>query len=123
MILFVFFLIDALLISLLAVWMARATSKGSLERNQLIGIRTKATLASDGAWDVAHKAAIPYMNAAAIIGFAGAALALLSLLMRPADGSLTGIHYAIPTVALALQVVILIWGSVIGNRRAKDVAS
>lgn len=102
--------------------MAKATNRGSLERNQLIGIRTKATLASDGAWDVAHKAAIPYMNAVAIIGFAGAALALLSLLMRPADGSLTGIHYAIPTVALALQVVILIWGSVIGNRHAKDVA-
>lgn len=70
--------------------MVKAANEGSLERNQLIGIRTKATLASDGAWDVAHKAAIPY---------------------------------AIPTVALTLQVVILIWGSVIGHRRAKDVAS
>ncbi len=60
MILFVFFLIDASLISLLAVWMVKAANEGSLERNQLIGIRTKATLASDGAWDVAHKAAIPY---------------------------------------------------------------
>ncbi|OFT23957.1 SdpI family protein [Arthrobacter sp. HMSC08H08] len=90
MILFVFFLIDASLISLLAVWMAKAANEGSLERNQLIGIRTKATFASDEVWDVAHKAAI---------------------------------HYSIPTVALALQVVILIWGSVIGHRRAKDVAS
>ena len=121
LILFVFFLIDALLISLLTMWMVKAISNGSLERNQMVGIRTKATLASDGAWDVAHKAAIPYMNAVAIIGFAGATLALLSLLMRPADGSLTGIHYAIPTVALALQVVILIWGSVVGHRRAKEV--
>lgn len=70
--------------------MAKAANEGSLERNQLIGIRTKATFASDEVWDVAHKAAI---------------------------------HYSIPTVALALQVVILIWGSVIGHRRTKDVAS
>ena len=62
MILFVFFLIDASLISLLAVWMVKAANEGSLERNQLIGIRTKATLASDEAWDVAHKAAIPYAD-------------------------------------------------------------
>ncbi|MDK6275899.1 SdpI family protein [Pseudoglutamicibacter cumminsii] len=60
MILFVFFLIDASLISLLAVWMVKAANEGSLERNQLIGIQTKATLASNEAWDVAHKAAIPY---------------------------------------------------------------
>lgn len=62
MILFVFFLIDAPLISLLAVWMVKAANEGSLERNQLIGIQTKATLASDEAWDVAHKAAIPYAD-------------------------------------------------------------
>ncbi|MBM7795192.1 SdpI family protein [Pseudoglutamicibacter cumminsii] len=62
MILFVFFLIDASLISLLAVWMVKAANEGSLERNQLIGIQTKATLASNEAWDVAHKAAIPYAD-------------------------------------------------------------
>ena len=62
MILFVFFLIDAPLISLLAVWMVKAANEGSLERNQLIGIQTKATLASDEAWYVAHKAAIPYAD-------------------------------------------------------------
>lgn len=42
--------------------MAKAANEGSLERNQLIGIRTKATFASDEAWDVAHKAAIPYAD-------------------------------------------------------------
>lgn len=62
MILFVFFLIDASLISLLVVWMVKAANEGSLERNQLIGIQTKATLASNEAWDVAHKAAIPYAD-------------------------------------------------------------
>ena len=43
------FLFDVLLIALMAMWMAKSISKGSLERNQMIGIRTRATLASDEA--------------------------------------------------------------------------
>lgn len=115
------FLFDVLLIALMAMWMAKSISKGSLKRNQMVGIRTRATLASDEAWAEGHKASIPHMNAVARIGIAGVLLSLLSLLIRPGDGSLTAVHCAIPIVAFSAQIIILVWGSVVGHRRAKEV--
>lgn len=38
------------------VWTARAGASGRLRRNELVGIRTAATLASDEAWAAAHRA-------------------------------------------------------------------
>ena len=50
--------IGILIISLLTLGMSRAISTGSLARNEAIGIRTKATLSSDDAWENGHKAAV-----------------------------------------------------------------
>ena len=120
-ILYCVFLFDALLISLMAMWMVKAIGKGSLERNPMIGIRTRATLASDEAWAEAHKASLPHMNAVVRTGIAGALLSLVSLLVRPGGGSLTFLHCVVPIAACALQVIILVWGAVVGHRRAKEV--
>ncbi|OLT39952.1 hypothetical protein BJF85_06185 [Saccharomonospora sp. CUA-673] len=43
-------------------WTARASAKpGALPRNHTIGIRTRATQASDEAWEAGHEASIPMM--------------------------------------------------------------
>lgn len=41
----------------LLLWLARATVSGRVRRNQVAGIRTPATLASDEAWLAAHRRA------------------------------------------------------------------
>ncbi|OFT24013.1 SdpI family protein [Arthrobacter sp. HMSC08H08] len=115
------FLFDALLVSLMAMWVVKSIGKGSLERNPMIGIRTRATLASDEAWAEAHKASLPHMNAVVRIGNAGALLSLVSLLIRPGGSSLTFLHCVVAIAACALQVIILVWGAVVGHRRAKEV--
>ncbi|GAB3044192.1 SdpI family protein [Sediminivirga luteola] len=43
----------------LLLWIAEAAANGRLRRNQLAGIRTAATLASDEAWLAAHRRARP----------------------------------------------------------------
>ncbi|GAB3213524.1 SdpI family protein [Marinactinospora thermotolerans] len=48
---------------LLAV--ARSAAKGELERNPMVGIRTRTTLSSDAAWRAGHRAAAPWLTRAA----------------------------------------------------------
>ena len=52
-------------LGLLLGWAARASRTGTLERNALVGIRTRATMASDKAWHTGHRAAAPMLGAAA----------------------------------------------------------
>ncbi|MCD9198348.1 SdpI family protein [Aeromicrobium wangtongii] len=54
-------------VSLLLGWLAQASARDGLDRNALIGIRTKATMASDEAWYAGHRAAVSAVRAAAWI--------------------------------------------------------
>ncbi|MCT1464752.1 SdpI family protein [Corynebacterium sanguinis] len=119
---YVFLVVGALLLSLLSAGMAKATKNGSLERNEAIGIRTKATLSSNAAWNEGHKAAIPYLNAVSITGFVGALFSVMALLFsKPHDGSVTGWQYTLPIATLVAQIIILLWSASKANQRAKSV--
>ncbi|MBE9939874.1 SdpI family protein, partial [Cellulosimicrobium cellulans] len=61
---------------LLLVWCARATASGRIGRNQVAGIRTATTLASDDAWRTAHRAARPLSEAAGWVLVAAAPVLL-----------------------------------------------
>ena len=45
-----------LAVAAVSFWTARRAAAGTLPRNDLIGIRTAATRASDAAWVAAHRA-------------------------------------------------------------------
>lgn len=68
-------------LGLLLGWACRTSRTGTLERNGLVGIRTRATMASDAAWDAGHRAAAPALGAAAwacgVSGLAGTVLAIV----------------------------------------------
>lgn len=62
---------------MLFLWMSRRSEDGRLQRNQVAGVRTRLTLASDEAWYPAQRAAAPRIRLAgwgAIIGGGFAAL-------------------------------------------------
>lgn len=66
-------LIAFVLGSLVVAEIGRRAAAGTLPRNHLAGIRVRATLASDEAWDVGHRAAGPTLLGT---GFAGVGLAI-----------------------------------------------
>jgi uncharacterized membrane protein len=81
-----------------------ATASGRLERNGLVGIRTRATRRSDAAWDAGHLAAGPWLLAAAVTGCT-AGLAALALAAAAAATARSG--------AVALVVALLGNGAVL----------
>ncbi len=67
-------------VALLLGWLAHASSDTDVGRNSLIGIRTRATMASDEAWAAGHQAAAGVVLAgawtSAAAGLLGGALAV-----------------------------------------------
>lgn len=95
----------------LIAWIGRRAATGRLDRNWIAGIRTSATLASDEAWEAAHRVA------GTMLVWAGAASAVsgLALLSRPSDAVGAAIVLAGQAVVVALVAI----ACVRGNRAAK----
>lgn len=67
-------------------WATAAAAAGRLPRNASIGIRTRATTASDAAWVAGHRAALSPARAVAIVsGLLGVAMAATSVVAGTAD--------------------------------------
>ena len=97
----------------LLVWCARATASGRLGRNQLAGIRTATTLASDDAWRTAHRAARPLSEAAGWVLVAAAPALFLV-------GDEAGL--VVVLVATGLTLALTIGGLVVGTRAVRREA-
>ncbi|MGW6266069.1 SdpI family protein [Cellulosimicrobium funkei] len=95
---------------LLLVWCARATASGRIGRNQVAGIRTATTLASDDAWRTAHRAARPLSEAA---GWVLVAAAAVLLLVDDAAG------LVVVLVATGLALALTVGGLVVGTRAVR----
>jgi len=92
-----------------------------LSRNRAVGIRTKATLASDAAWQRGHNAASPWVLSAGILsvvmGFGALALSLAS----GEEGPAAGVQGVYVTVAfLAVIVVVLVAARVANNAAQRE---
>lgn len=90
------------------------------EPNPVVGIRTKATMSSPAAWQVAHNAARPYLVRtvwSAVVG----------LVVQASIGVAAGFgSVASAAVAVAVFVavfVVLIYAALKGNAAAKDIAA
>lgn len=66
----------------LLIVVAYRSQRGTLPRNWIVGIRTTTTLASDEAWDAAHRAGARALS----IGAWGTLATGLVLLLRPSNG-------------------------------------
>lgn len=91
-----------LLLGGLLAYVGLIASRGELQRNGRLGIRTPTTVASDQAWQAAHRAAGPWLLAAA----AGSILPGAVVLFRPTAQTFTiitmfGLGWMVALVAIA----------------------
>ena len=105
---------------------ARATSRRHLGVNQLVGIRTPATMRSPASWFAGHDAAQPWMRASVWIRAEhGAELTLLLLVLIWAMGrDSRSIEAAITVLGLGvvlLAAAVLLWGTLSAHRAARAV--
>ncbi|MDO4760790.1 MAG: SdpI family protein [Corynebacterium sp.] len=106
----------------LGAFMATAIRNNTLVRNEALGIRTKATLASDAAWRAGHEAARPYLHGVVVVGLVGAGVSLAALPFALSDGEFVqwGL-YALPVVSFVIQIMMFIWSAQKANAAAKVV--
>jgi hypothetical protein len=106
---------------------ARRASSGTLLRNGLAGVRTKATMASDEAWLEAHQRAEGPTRiggiACAVAGLVDLAMVAL-LLVGAIDEQLADAMVLIATGAGTVGLMGFgLYGCVVANRAAKEVSS
>lgn len=97
-----------------SLWIAYLCATERLKRNGSVGMRTKATMASDAAWYAAHRASAWSI---AVAGLIFLAVGIWLLVTRPDDA---GARTAVLGSAIAVLVVIVI-GGVQADRVAKGV--
>lgn len=94
----------------------KQASQGSIDVNSAIGIRTRTTKSSQEAWEVAHRAALPWVSVAGLVTTATAAISLTALVLANAAN---GSEYAPIVVLIAGYVGLLLLMSIatyVGNR-------
>ncbi len=86
---------------------------GKFTRQSFVGLRTKATLASDEAWEAAHEAAANWVVGAGAVLFAGGVVVMLT------DSETTGDVVAL--IATALMLIPLVVAYRRGQAAAQSV--
>jgi len=104
-------------LALVLLGVAAMVGGGSLDRNGAVGIRTRATRASDDAWKAGHEAAHGALRATGLLclGF-GVLTALLALVVRGAAAE------AVVVGTAAAGYAALVAGLVVTSRRANTAA-
>ena len=97
---------------LLIAWIAVRGWRGKLRRNRALGIRTTATLSSDEAWLRGHRAAGPWMTAAAL----GSIVPGIIVLFRPENTA----GMLVIMVGLAVMVTLVMVGGFVGHSAAVE---
>ena len=111
-----------IVIAVLCGLMAHMTRLGQLERNGVIGLRTKATKSSDRAWQVGHDAARPMLLLTSITAAATAVVLIAAGGLHDDPNA----QNAVPTwsliVGYAVVVLLLTAAGVVADRAAKGAS-
>ncbi|MCP2031125.1 putative membrane protein [Okibacterium sp. HSC-33S16] len=94
---------------------ARATASARIGRNPIAGIRIPATMASDEAWLVAHRAAERHTTLGAWCAFASVIPAIL-----PVPFGVAVVSILVGSIAMMVLVLI---GAAVGARAARGLSS
>lgn len=96
-------------------------ASGGIQRNSAIGVRTKATMSSDSAWQAGHAAAAPMLTAtfltAYTMGVISSALGLTSTLIDAENSP----AMVIPLGGLVVVLALLVISAIKANSAARAV--
>ncbi|MCP4223694.1 MAG: SdpI family protein [Actinomycetia bacterium] len=102
---------------------ARRAATGRLDRNGLAGIRTQATLASDQAWEVGHKAGwAPVRRGAFVLITTGIRSIMLAPVLALLGAWATTRYLTLWTVVLSIGMIIALTLIIIGANLANQAA-
>ncbi len=97
----------------------RGAASGSIERNSVTGIRTKATQSSDDAWRAGHVAAAPWLSASAVIAGGSGVVTLMLAIALLATGRENPAVLAVPIVGVVVMLGLLVLSTVKANAAAR----
>ncbi|MFD7505141.1 SdpI family protein [Streptomyces sp. NPDC059850] len=98
-------------------------ASGSIERNSVIGIRTKATMSSDHAWQAGHTSAAPMLTVTSLTAYAVGAISLaISLVLTLSDTENPAV-IIVPLTGIVVVLALLTAAAVKANSAARAVDS
>lgn len=100
-----------------AAALVRAAALGRVARNRAVGMRTRATLASDDAWRAAHAAAFTSVRRGSWATLAFGIVAVVGVLVMPGSG----VSEALSAVTGVALLVGVLGGGFAGHRAARRV--
>jgi hypothetical protein len=113
--------VGLLTLGLLIQYMKKQVASGNIQRNSAIGIRTKATMASDAAWARGHAASEPMLTATFLTAYAAGAISVaLGVVMMVADSGNPAV-LIVPLCGLVVVLGLLVAASVTANSAARAV--
>ena len=104
------------IIGVASLWMASLMRDDRLPRNGLVGMRTRATMASDAAWNAAHRASAWSIALTGVVLLVGGVWLLLA--RRSPDAT----RNVLLGITLAVLVIVVV-GGVQANQVAKGTTS
>ncbi|MEU7430773.1 SdpI family protein [Streptomyces sioyaensis] len=94
-------------------------ASGNIRRNSVIGIRTKATMSSDSAWEAGHASASPMLTVTYLTAYTvGAATLAISLALTLSDAD-NPAAIAVPLAGIVAVLALLTAAAVKANSAAR----
>ena len=96
-----------------------AAARGDLDVNGAVGIKTRLTRSSQAAWQVAHRAALPWMTGAALVAVTAAVLAVVALVLARTDGLSAGVPAVVLAAGYVAMLVLIVVATRAGHRAVR----
>ncbi|MFD0356811.1 SdpI family protein [Streptomyces sp. NPDC127110] len=100
-------------------YMRNQVASGAIGRNSAVGIRTRATMASDGAWRAGHAAAAPMLTVAFLTAYAAAATSLALAAASASTGSGSPAAVIVPAAGTVAFLALLVTAAIKANSAAR----
>ncbi|MFI2241196.1 SdpI family protein [Streptomyces chrestomyceticus] len=111
--------VGLIMLGMVIHYIKNQVASGSIRRNSAIGIRTKATMSSDSAWEAGHASASPMLTVTYLTAYAVGAVTLALSLALSLNDSRNPAVIIIPLIGTGLVLALLTAATVKANSAAR----